>query len=224
MRGPSCVEAKGSILQQKLAYNRYLDRVSAAHCPFLAPAKAADAIRHWDSHVLLKSVDLALCLAVGCLHVEMLRQARAARSEAGRLLLCDVITWPMSSLGRVHFALKKRYTKQEFLFGKFWPGQSLRSAHDTVVPDPPGPILVIRSSLRHRDLRFFNKKSRPFRNDYITAKDTSLCDAEDILAMNTDRFQKELATLAQSSTAESRIAFAARAFDCRKMLIEKVSI
>ncbi|MEL6683142.1 MAG: hypothetical protein AAFQ09_10930, partial [Pseudomonadota bacterium] len=103
-------------------------------------------------------------------------------------------------------------------------GQSLPSVDKSIVPEPPGPVLVIRSSLRHRDLRFFTEKSRPFRDDYNTAKDAAPCDAEDILLMNTDQFKRELAMLAQFGTSESRVAFAARALDCRAMLMKETAI
>lgn len=159
----------------KPSLSPYLEAVFQTHCPYLGPAVEHDLLRSVD-YTGLEALATADVAALGLLNAEKLRLQRRAAAPRARRLMCSILCLPDRShtrhaLGQTHFLLKRLFTCKGLLFGKFHPGQGLVGTNGQPVPDPPQPILVIRSSLPRQDLRFFEQKSRPFRDDYLTASD-----------------------------------------------------
>ncbi len=154
----------------------YLDTVFQRHCPYLGSAleKGSIDVIDYSRAVDILPGDLP---GLGCLNAERLRICRRSQIRSRhQVLACTILVFPNTggvrkAISNTHFILKVLFTRQGMLFGKFWPGQGLVGDNEQAIPDPPMPILVLRSSLPSRDEHFFEKKSRPFHDEYLCAED-----------------------------------------------------
>ena len=152
-------------------------------------------------------------LALGCLEVERLRSRRRMTGNGGRIdaLASTIVLTPAANgfretVGLTHFMLKRLYTRYGLLFGKFWPGQKLVGENGHPVTEPPSPLLVIRSSLAKHDLRFFEHRSRPFRNAFLNASDDGNILEGPFLSMSVSEFAERLTDLETHSASDKEAA------------------
>ncbi|MCM3324763.1 DUF6875 domain-containing protein [Cytobacillus kochii] len=82
----------------------------------------------------------------------------------------NVLDWP-------HYILKLLYSKVGVVYGKFHNGALKTNRHGLLMPSPPFTHLAIRSAIKSKDARFFNK-TPDLVDDILTSKD----EREDVLA------------------------------------------
>jgi hypothetical protein len=170
--------------------NEYLNDIALGFCPFLRPAidKGLCKFVTYDiaSHSLEGAQEFLFC--AGLVHTDHMR---ATRRDLGKLsyLYCenvilatsdqvskvgkDLFAWP-------HWCLKTLYTKSSVLYGKFWIGEKDNSKDGRPIPEPVQHFLSVRSAIKAKDARFF-EKAVELKNDFEQGEDTGEDPLADIL-------------------------------------------
>lgn len=143
-------------------FSRYLTTVAELGCPYIAPAlrsgnfflstySAEELTSFGDGSVRAGLLYASLC------HVESLRRIRqtAGILYSDHIVISDSGAWPEAKardlIAWPHWILKRLYSTQKLMFGKFWTGEHLITRSGEEVARPPLTFLAIRSSFPRRD-------------------------------------------------------------------------
>lgn len=145
----------------------YLSLLEDGFCPYLRPAKASGYLyfSQYDLGGGEAEATRARLFLLGLIHTEWMRHKRlTAQTPEQRLLTCENLIVDVgpdvdgpSLFGWPHFILKALYTESALLFGKFWIGEKDFSCDGRPVPVPPLHLLSIRSAIKKKDHRFFQR-------------------------------------------------------------------
>lgn len=154
---------------EKEEFKGYLEAISASFCPYIVASQE----RLTFSTTAFKVCSPTIFCERGFIALHAFRETYRFIERCRHLptpelrFLCmnllfytdeekEELDWRLS-IGLVHWLVKERFSKFGIIFGKFWPGENLRSKGDTAVPNPPCGILSIRNGHPTRDPQFFSK-------------------------------------------------------------------
>lgn len=189
------------------SYGEYLSHVEG-FCPFLKPSR--DKNLSWfteyniDEYGIEKFAEIIFY--TGLIHTEILRVNRKKypsdkilysenivfKVEEKNLNGEEVFSWP-------HWCLKTLYTKTGILFGKFWDGEEDIAKNGFQLPVPPLHFLSIRSAIKKKDKRFF-EKATSLLDDFEMAED----DGADVVEV-ANVWDKEIKSLVKSFISDKDI-------------------
>ena len=140
-------------------------------CPFLKPSLERGLLKF--THIRIQSPEdperifEAVLFWAGLFCAEMMRVRRMTYPDAAdRILYSETVVIDLDEriaidgaqvFGWPHWMLKKAYAHKGIVFGKFWKGEEDRTQDGTLITPPESHFLSIRSAVKSRDGRFFNK-------------------------------------------------------------------
>jgi serine/threonine protein kinase len=161
----------------------YLTSLEEGFCPYLQSSRENETL--FFSEYVIREANIegtqARLFLLGLVHTEWLRYKRKAAKSPDALLICEnlILDVPRSIVGPAlfgwpHFILKALYTECGLLFGKFWVGEIAETDDGRHVPIPPLHIFSIRSAVKKRDHRFFERVMTGMRPEFDKAVDLGI--------------------------------------------------
>ena len=154
---------------EETTFAEYLEALSRSFCPYIAESQKQSAFETTKFRILCAPTIFCerRLIALYTLRevYRFINIRRHLPTDVRRFLCFNILIYAHEdrseldwrlAIGLVHWMMKKRFSRFGIMFGKFWPGESLLSKKNRLVPDPPCGIISIRSGYLDRDVKFFS--------------------------------------------------------------------
>tara|TARA_Y100001960_G_C14776107_1_gene883243 strand:+ start:2863 stop:3528 length:666 start_codon:yes stop_codon:yes gene_type:complete len=187
----------------------YLDKVANSYCPFISPSIKSNLLyfSHYDlSDETDENRVVKLALLISYVHAEYFIYNRKNISGIDKILYNENISFTFNDilaikekdiLSWVHWCLKANYTKNSMLFGKFTKNTQEFNKDNIEIPPSPINFISIRSSIKSKDIKFFNKAPQLVDDFMLDSEGEIYLNIDDLKSITKDKLMHIVNSLSQ---------------------------